>query len=192
MGVGGMTAACAALPPSSAQERNGQPAASEPKTGACSSSRHWWQNDWSCGRSRRRRCRWCRGCSRSRKVAHTIHWVFVPYSEEQAVGWIDSTAEHFAQGTSVEFGIQLNREERPPARHWNSALPFDRDGPRSLRVRLLLISSASIYAKNFLRLGPFLSNPLCEDRGHECKYRRRNKQARMARIGTKQAATIVM
>ena len=130
--------------------------------------------------------------SRSWKVAHTIHWVLLPYSKERALAWTNSTAEHFVPGTSVEFGIQLNRGERPPARHSNSALPFDRGDPWLPRARDLLISSLQIPAKNFLGVGPFLSNPVCEDRGHECEYRRQNRPTRMARIGTKHAATSMM
>lgn len=45
--------------------------------------------------------------ARSRKIAYTIPWVFLPYSENQALRWIASTADHFAKRTSVEFGIQL-------------------------------------------------------------------------------------
>ena len=50
-----------------------------------------------------------RRMARSRKIARTIHWVFLPYSDAQTRRWIASTAEHFAALTSVEFGIQLNR-----------------------------------------------------------------------------------
>jgi RimJ/RimL family protein N-acetyltransferase len=48
-----------------------------------------------------------RRLARSRKIAFTTPWLFLPYSEEQALGWIASTADHFAKRTSVEFGIQL-------------------------------------------------------------------------------------
>ena len=48
-----------------------------------------------------------RRLARSRKIAYTTPWVFLPYSEKQALLWIASTAHHFAQRTSVEFGIQL-------------------------------------------------------------------------------------
>ena len=43
-----------------------------------------------------------RRMARSRKIARTIHWVFLPYSEAQARRWIASTAQHFAARTSVE------------------------------------------------------------------------------------------
>jgi RimJ/RimL family protein N-acetyltransferase len=45
--------------------------------------------------------------ARSRKVAYTTHWLFLPYSEEKALRWIASTADNFARRSSVEFGIQL-------------------------------------------------------------------------------------
>jgi hypothetical protein len=43
----------------------------------------------------------------SRKIAHTTHWLFLPYSEKKARRWIAATADHFAMGNSMEFGIQL-------------------------------------------------------------------------------------
>jgi RimJ/RimL family protein N-acetyltransferase len=43
----------------------------------------------------------------SRKVAYMTHWLFLPRSERKALAWIASTADNFARGSSVEFGIQL-------------------------------------------------------------------------------------
>ena len=45
--------------------------------------------------------------ARSREVAYTIPWVFLPYYENQALRWIASTADHFAKRSSVELAIQL-------------------------------------------------------------------------------------